>query len=188
MPTLRSKVDHEFAGRMLKHWHAAVPNDRMAHLVKDATRAFLRALQVRLAEAGISLGHWTFLRILWEHDGLTQRELSGEAGVMEPTTVITLRRMESLGLIERRQRQGNRKNVHVYLTAHGHALKASLVPLAEQVNAVAAQGLAPDDVATTRRCLLAMIGNLARDAQAASEPVATEVTAPPRRARPQRQA
>ena len=40
----------------------------------------MRALQARLAAHGVSFGHWTFLRILWERDGLTQRELSAEAG------------------------------------------------------------------------------------------------------------
>src|SRR3569623_1938721 len=57
---------------ILRHWREAVPNDRLAHLVKDATRALLRALQMRLNEHSVSLGHWTFLRVLWEQDGLTQ--------------------------------------------------------------------------------------------------------------------
>jgi hypothetical protein len=61
---------------MLRHWHDAVPNDRLAHLVKDATRSFVRALQMRLAEHEVSFGHWTFLRILWETDGLTQRDVA----------------------------------------------------------------------------------------------------------------
>ena len=30
---------------ILLHWREAVPNDRLAHLIKDATRALLRALQ-----------------------------------------------------------------------------------------------------------------------------------------------
>ena len=60
---------------ILRHWREAVPDDRLAHLVKDATRALVRALQMRLAEHAVSFGHWTFLRILWEGDGLTQREL-----------------------------------------------------------------------------------------------------------------
>jgi hypothetical protein len=72
--------------RLLKHWRDAVPDDRFAHLVKDATRALVRALQRRLAAFDVPFGHWAFLRILWESDGLTQRELSREAGVMEPTT------------------------------------------------------------------------------------------------------
>src|SRR5687767_7410089 len=66
---------------ILRHWREAVPDDRLAHLVKDATRALLRALQMRLAAHGVSIGHWTFLRILWEKDGLTQRELSEQAGL-----------------------------------------------------------------------------------------------------------
>ena len=76
--------------RILRHWRDAVPNDRMAHLVRDATRALVRALQERLARHDVPFGHWAFLRILWETDGLTQRELSREAGVMEPTTFAAL--------------------------------------------------------------------------------------------------
>ena len=153
----------EISHRLLKHWHEAVPNDRVAHLVKDAIRAFLRSLQARLAEHDVQLGHWTFLRILWDHDGLTQRELSIEAGLMEPTTLVALRAMESLGYIIRERRADNRKNLHVVLTPLGKRLKDVLVPLAEEVNAIALAGLNAAEVATTRRCMLAMIENLAHD-------------------------
>lgn len=163
MPTKTPSREDEIASRILKHWHEAVPNDRLAHLVKDTTRGFLRSLQVRLAEHGVSLGHWGFLRILWERDGLTQRELSYEAGVMEPTTLIALRGMESLGYITRERAEGNRKNNYVYLTPMGKQLKGVLVPLAEQVNAIATHGLKATDVALLRRCLLTMIDNLAHD-------------------------
>src|SRR5881394_122548 len=98
---------------ILRHWREAVPDDRLAHLVKDATRALVRALQVRLAQHRVPFGHWTFLRILWEHDGLTQSELSAEAGVMEPTTFTALKAMEKQGYIVRKQAPGNRKNVYV---------------------------------------------------------------------------
>lgn len=148
---------------ILRHWREAVPNDRLAHLVKDATRALLRALQMRLAEHAVSIGHWTFLRILWEKDGLTQRELSEQAGLMEPTTFSAIQAMQRLGYITRRHRADNRKNVYVFLTPKGRALKAKLVPLAEDVNRVAARGVADGDIATTRRVLLAVLENLARE-------------------------
>jgi len=151
------------AQRILRHWRDAVPDDRMAHLVKDATRALVRALQVRLAQRTVSFGHWTFLRILWERDGLTQRELSREAGVMEPTTFAALKSMQRRGYIERRRVGGNRRNVHVFLTAKGRALKRRLVPLAEEVNRVALRGLPRADVAAMRRSLVAMLENLAHD-------------------------
>src|SRR5258705_4440279 len=119
--------------RIIRHWHEALPNDRLAHLVKDASRAFVRALQSRLARHGVPFGQWTFLRILWESDGLTQRELSAEAGVTEPSTFAAIRTMERQGYVVRRQVAANRKNVYVHLTTKGRALQSKLVPLAEEV-------------------------------------------------------
>jgi DNA-binding MarR family transcriptional regulator len=148
---------------ILRHWREAVPNDRLAHLVKDATRGLLRALQMRLSEHGVSFGHWAFLRILWETDGLTQRALSVEAGLMESTTSSALAAMEALGYIRRERRPDNRKNVHVFLTPRGKALRPRLVPLAEQVNDVAVRRVSASEVAVTRRTLLVMVENLARD-------------------------
>jgi DNA-binding MarR family transcriptional regulator len=149
--------------RILRHWQEAVPNDRLAHLVKDATRALVRALQMRLTEHAVSFGHWTFLRILWESDGLTQKELSEEAGVMEPTTFAAVKAMETLGYIERKQLHGNKKKVHIFLTKEGRALKSKLVPLAEEVNDISIRGVAPADIAAARNVLLAIIANLAED-------------------------
>ena len=153
---------------ILRHWREAVPNDRLAHLVKDATRALVRALQMRLAKYNVSFGHWSFLRILWEGDGLTQRELSEQAGVMEPTTFSALKAMERLGYIRRRQLGGDRKKIYVLLTPKGRRLRIRLVPLAEDVNRVAVRGLKHADIATTRAVLLSIIENLARDEQAAN--------------------
>jgi DNA-binding MarR family transcriptional regulator len=163
MSKLTAAREAEISARLLKHWHEAVPNDRMAHLVKDTARSFLRSLQARLSTHDVSLGHWTFLRILWEHDGLTQRELSQEAGVMEPTTLIALRAMEAQGYITRTRMAGNRKNLYVFLTPAGRALKKKLVPLAEEVNSLATRGLDESAVAGVRRSLLVMLDNLAQD-------------------------
>lgn len=157
-----SRVRASGADTILRHWREAVPNDRLAHLVKDATRALVRALQMRLAAHQVSFGHWTFLRILWEGDGLTQRELSEQAGVMEPTTFSALKAMERLGYIRRRH-GGDGKKVHVFLTPKGRSLKDRLVPLAEEVNNIAVRGVRPADIATVRAVLLATIENLARD-------------------------
>jgi DNA-binding MarR family transcriptional regulator len=148
---------------ILRHWREAVPNDRLAHLVKDVMRGLGRALQMRLTEYAVSFGHWTFLRILWETDGLTQRELSEQAGVMEPTTFSALKALEKLGYVTRQRLPDSRKKIYVFLTPKGRALKAKLVPLAEEVNEIAVRGASSADIAATRRTLLVMIENLARD-------------------------
>jgi len=143
----------------------------------------------------VPFGHWSFLRILWEQDGLTQRELSDHAGVMEPTTFAAMKTMEAQGYVERRQLPTNKKNIYVYLTDHGRALKEKLVPLAEQVNHVSTGGVTATDVARTRKVLLAMIENLAQDEvdwnqQAGSQapPAEPSKAAAKRAARPQKTA
>src|SRR5512135_2615528 len=159
----RTVLEKQPAPGAARDWREAVPEDRLSHVVREANRALARALQSRLGEHGVSPGHWQFLRILWEHDGLTQRELSEQAGVMEPTTVSALKGMEQAGYVERRQMPENRKNVYVFLTARGRALRDKLVPLAEDVNRVAVAGITPADIALVRRVLLELIENLARE-------------------------
>jgi DNA-binding MarR family transcriptional regulator len=159
------------APEILRHWQDVLPLDRFAHLVKHAARGLARALQMRLAEHSVSYGHWTFLRILWETEGLTQRELSARAGVMEPTTFSALKAMAKRGYISRRRNPRSRKEIQVFLTPEGRALKSKLVLLAEEVNAVALRGVSASDTAATRRALLALIQNLAVDEAASLTPL-----------------
>ena len=79
---------------ILQHWRDAVPNDRLAHLIRDAGRSLGQGLTPLLAAHDIPFGHWSFLRVLWDRDGLTQKELSDAAGVTDvlknPLTVSAL--------------------------------------------------------------------------------------------------
>jgi len=147
----------------LRKWREAVPNDRMAHVVKDLLRMIQRAMQIRLAVHSVSIGQWVFLRILWERDGITQRELSELAGVSEPTTYSALLSMEKHGLITRQKLAGNMRNLSVCLTAKGRSLRETLVPLAEEVNAVAMSNLSVQEVAQFRQTMARMIANLEAD-------------------------
>jgi DNA-binding MarR family transcriptional regulator len=135
----------------------------MAHLIRDAGRLLAKSLQARLSDQSVSFGHWSFLRILWVTEGLTQRELSDQAGVMEPTTFTALKSMEKEGLIERRQLNGNRRKVHIFLTPKGRELKNVLTPMAEKVNAIALSKMSDEEINVTRSVLLRMIENLAGD-------------------------
>jgi len=108
----------------------------------------------------VSFGHWTFLRILWARDGLTQRKLSDEAGVMESSTHAAIKAMEKLGYVKRTQVPGNRKTVYVHLTSKGRALERRLVPLAKAANRDAVRGLSAAEVETAKRVLLAVRANL----------------------------
>lgn len=145
---------------ILDHWKDDFPNDRLAHLIKDATRALVRSLQIKLREHEIPFSQWSILRILWTKDGLTQRELSSIAGIMESTTTNVVRTMETKGYISRRHIGKNRRKRHVFLTPKGKKLEDKLVPLAEEVNRIARKDIHQKDIQTLRNCLLTMIENL----------------------------
>lgn len=160
-------MSNEDTRKLLEQWREGRPQDRFAHLVRDTSRALVRGLQMRLNEHDVSFGHWAFLRVLWFNDGLTQRELSEQVGVTEPTAYTTVKAMEQLGYIERRRLPGNKKNVHVFLTPLGRSLEQGLIPLAEEVNRVAVEGLTVDDVMMARKVMLTMLSNLAKDEELA---------------------
>lgn len=136
---------------------------QLIHLIKDALRRASRSLHMRLAEHSVSLGHWTFLRILWVNDGLTQSELSERAGLMQPTTFFAVNGMEQLGYIKREKLPNSRRNVHIFLTPAGRALRKKLVPYADEIDALAVAGISSRNIAVTARTLLAVIQNLADD-------------------------
>ena len=138
---------------------------QLVHLIKDALRRASRSLSMRLAEHSVSLGHWTFLRILWIHDGITQSELSERAGLMQPTTLFAVRGMEQLGYIRRQTLPHSRRNVHIFLTPAGRALRKKLSTYADEIDALAVAGISGRDIAVTTRTLLAVIENLANDEQ-----------------------
>ena len=154
-----------------RNWRDAIPNDRLGHVVKELLRSLTRGLQIRLMDHSVSHGYWAFLRVLWEHDGITQRELAEMAGVTEPTTYSALRAMESLGYVTRKKLPSNLRNVCIELTPQGRALKTTLIPLAEDLNAVAVSGIPEEDLVIFRRTALEMMKNLERDEIARNRPL-----------------
>lgn len=116
---------------------------------REAHRAITRALQNRIADHGISMGQWYFLRALWEEDGLTQRELSQRVGMMEPTTVAALNNLERCALVKRVRNPHDRRKVNIYLTSKGKALRTDILPCAEEIEETAVRGISPGELALT---------------------------------------
>ncbi len=117
----------------------------MGYLVRRTFRAFTHALEFRLAAHDISLSMWFFLRLIWIEDGQTQKELSDELGLTQPTTVSAMDVMEKRGYIERCRNREDRRKVNIYLTPAGRALEKQLLPYATEVNAIALETLSAQE-------------------------------------------
>jgi MarR family transcriptional regulator, organic hydroperoxide resistance regulator len=138
------------------------PAQSSGYLVRDAHRAFQRLLEKRIAPYGVTRGQWYFLRVLWNEDGLSQRELSARVGMMEPTTVIALRSMEKSGLIRRVRSADDKRKTHVWLTPKAKRMRGKLLQVARTITDEAETGVAREDLAVLRRILPRLTANLDR--------------------------
>lgn len=102
----------------------------LGYLTRELNRAIQRELAVRIAPFGVTSGQWYFLRVLWQRDGVTQRELADAVGMREPTAMTALRGMEEAGWINRRAAPDDARKRIVTLTRRGRALEARLLPVA----------------------------------------------------------
>jgi DNA-binding MarR family transcriptional regulator len=132
----------------------------IGYVLRDTYRGFSRALQSKISPHGVSIGQWYFLRVLWDEDGLTQRELSQRVGMMEPTTVTALNGMERRGYVKRVRNAKDRRKINIFLTDKGRALKAKLLPFVPEINQVATHGIADADLERMKSLLAAMKKNL----------------------------
>lgn len=106
----------------------------LGHLIRTIHRMQAQLLQARLAEDGISLGCWYFLRVLWHGDMITQRELSLRTGVNEATTRTAVDRMEAEDLVARKLDATDRRKRFIGLTTRAQDLKPVLIEFADDLN------------------------------------------------------
>jgi DNA-binding MarR family transcriptional regulator len=132
------------------------PEQSTGYLLRDTFRAFSKVLSARISPHGVTIGQWYFLRVLWEEDGLTQRELSQRVGMMEPTTVTALNGMEKRGYVRRVRNTEDRRKVNIFLTKQGRSLRNKLLPYAIEVNRFATEGVSEADLENLRATLRRM--------------------------------
>jgi DNA-binding MarR family transcriptional regulator len=121
-------------------------SESVGYQIRSTHRTLQRFLQLKIEAHGVTLGMWYFLRVLWNEDGLTQRELSRRVGTMEPTTLNAILGMERCGLIRRARNKKDRRKSNVFLTSKGRKLRSELIPLAKEVVDTAVQGLSRTEV------------------------------------------
>jgi DNA-binding MarR family transcriptional regulator len=120
-------------------------DDSAGYLVNHLARLFARDLQARIKPLGLSTGTFPALLVLWEGDGLTQRELIERLDIEQPTMTNTLARMERDGLIRRGKDPADGRAQRIWLTESARALEGPATAAAEAVNARALERLSSEE-------------------------------------------
>lgn len=117
----------------------------------------------RAAEIGLTPGQPKVLECLMSHEGCDQKTLSAYCEIQPSTTGNILMGMEKKGLIERRQADGDRRSLCVYLTDQGRAAAAKLADIFAWADDLSLQGMGPGEIARLKILLRQIIGTMEAD-------------------------
>jgi len=136
------------------------PMHSMGYLSRVNFRMFSRALEKLTLPHGVSAGQWRLLRVLWEEDNITQRELSERTGTKEATTVHAVRSLVEAGFAMRTRCNQDKRKVYITLTPEAHSLRATLMPKVVTINEIALAGISAGEIDIARKVLAKTYANL----------------------------
>lgn len=123
-----------------------------------AAKEVVRRYKPFLDELGITYTQYIALMVLWEHDGLTLKQLGEYLYLDSGTLTPLMKKMEGQGLVVRSRSQEDERSVELQLTPKGRELKhqAKHVPAAM----AGCMPLAADEAAQLYRLLHKLLDNL----------------------------
>ena len=103
--------------------------------VYAASRLIIREYQPHLDKLGITYPQYLVLMVLWETDTISVNEISKKLILNTNTITPLLKRMETLGIIERNRSGNDERKVIVNLTARGKQMQAEAAVIPEKLAA-----------------------------------------------------
>jgi MarR family transcriptional regulator, organic hydroperoxide resistance regulator len=113
-----------------------------------------------LAPHGLSIAMWRVMAVLSSTGGQRQIDLADLTSIDASTLSRIVTRLVRMGLVARARSANSNREVVVTLSAKGSALVARLIPRAREIEADAAAGLSPEELALVKRCLRRIYGNM----------------------------
>lgn len=126
-------------------------------------RLYHKSLVMRLSPYGVQPGYLHVLRVLWEKDGITQKELNANLEIEQATLSNTLQRMERDGLITRTALKTDRRRQTILLSDKARQLQTTVAAALEDLNKTVNVGLTINDLKYFKRIMNQMIGHLEDD-------------------------
>ncbi|WP_427173886.1 MarR family winged helix-turn-helix transcriptional regulator [Arthrobacter sp. 92] len=117
----------------------------------SASKAATAVYRPMLEELGLTYPQYLVMLVLWESDPRSVRELGEELGLDSGTLSPLLKRLEALGLVERRRSAQDERRVEVFLTDAGVSLSTKAQSIPQRL--AAAAGLSAADLDQLRNTL-----------------------------------
>lgn len=98
--------------------------------------------------------------VLWQKDGVSQRELADAASLAATTLTSMIDRMEASGLLEKVPAPGDRRKTLLYLTKKAHELRKDFNDVSNQMNTVFYKNFSEAEIKSFEACLRRVLENL----------------------------
>ena len=96
--------------------------DSLDFLIRDTRLLLTRQIEALVGQHDIPLRAWFPLRVLYRHEGITQRELGAMLGYGDAHAGVIVRAMERRLLVDRRPGKTDKRRIDLYLTAEGRKM------------------------------------------------------------------
>ncbi|WP_028558932.1 MarR family winged helix-turn-helix transcriptional regulator [Paenibacillus pinihumi] len=108
----------------------------------------------------ITVDQWEILVVLWEQEGITQKELSERLYKDQTNIARMLFKLEKKGFVHRVTHETDRRALRVYLTAKGREVKEEIMAPSNEAYRNTIKGLSDEEVDTFRRILSVIYRNV----------------------------
>lgn len=95
-------------------------------------------------EFGLTEQQWRILRVLWEREELSSRELADLTLIPPPSLVGIVDRLEQRDMVARRRDENDRRGVFVSITREGRKLKRLVTPRVDAAYREIRRSVEPD--------------------------------------------
>lgn len=126
----------------------------LGYLLRQAAAAHRLTMERALADIEVTPPQFLVLRMLAEHPGSSNAELSRRAALSTPTVTVIVANLTRRQALDSRPHAQHGRVRHLDLTDSGVALLAACKERAARAEAELEAGLAPDEAATIARWLM----------------------------------
>ena len=85
------------------------------------------------------------LHVLWENDGISNRELSKKSGLAMSSLTTMLERMEEKKLLERRVDENDKRKILIFLTDYAKSLKSEYDEISDKMTEISFEGISDEE-------------------------------------------
>ena len=105
------------------------------------------------------------LHVLWENDGISNRELSKKSGLAMSSLTTMLERMEEKKLLERKIDENDKRKILIFLTDYAKSLKSEYDEISDKMTEISFEGISDEERLAFETTLEKVLHNFERAEQ-----------------------